>query len=261
MAVKVDEILEYLNELAPLEYAEEWDNVGLLVGNRNAEVNKVYVCLDADSASIDEAIEFGCDLVVTHHPLIFGSIKQVTTDDFVQKRIYKLINSGINYIAMHTNFDVAKMSKLINEKLELADVEILDVTGRDTDSREIGIGYIGSMPEPLQLGVFNEYVKYKLGISVCGYYGDIDRPVKRIAVCPGSGKSEIINCLGRADVLVTGDIDHHSGIDALEQGLCVINAGHFEVERVFVEYIVKSLKAKYPELDIIGQELQTHINY
>ena len=261
MAVKVDEILEYLNELAPLEYAEEWDNVGLLVGNRNAEVNKIYVCLDADSASIDEAIELGCDLVVTHHPLIFGSIKQVTTDDFVQRRIYKLIKNGVSYIAMHTNFDVAKMSELINERLELTDIEVLDVTEQTADGVRVGIGYIGSMPEALQLGVFNEYVKYKLGISVSGYYGDIDRPVKRIAVCPGSGKSEITNCIGRADVLVTGDIDHHSGVDALEQGLCVINAGHFEVERVFVEYIAKSLKAKYPELDIIGQELQTHINY
>ena len=126
--MKVKEIMQILEEQSPLSYACGWDNSGLLAGNPEKEVQKVYIALDASDEAVDEAVQMGADLLLTHHPLIFKGIKKVTTDDFIGRRLIKMIQNDMSYIAMHTNFDVKGMADLAAARLGLQEARVLDVT-------------------------------------------------------------------------------------------------------------------------------------
>ena len=128
-------IIDMLEELSPREYAEKWDNVGLLVGREDKEVNTVYIALDATDEVIDAAIECEADMLITHHPMIFSPLKRVCADDFIGRRILKLSKYDISYYAMHTNFDVMGMADAAADEIDLVDRDVLDVTYED----EIGV--------------------------------------------------------------------------------------------------------------------------
>ena len=229
----VQDIIDKLDNHSPIEAALDWDNVGLLVGDSAAEVNSIYIALDATDEVITHAIASNADLLLTHHPLIFSGLKRITTDNFIGRRVIKLIQNNISYAAFHTNFDVFGMGDEVASKLKLIDCVPLDITYEDE-----GIGRIGSAPAPVNLRQLAEDVKDKFDIDAVNVYGDLDSKVQRIAVCPGSGKSEIDAAIrGGADVLITGDISHHTGIDSLAQGLSVIDAGHYGLEHVFIGYM------------------------
>lgn len=104
------DLIKKLEKLAPPEYAESWDNPGLLVGSADREVHKVYIALDADGGAVEKAVQCGCDMILTHHPLLFSAIKSIRDEDFIGHRLMMMIENKINYFAMHTNFDVAVMA-------------------------------------------------------------------------------------------------------------------------------------------------------
>lgn len=250
--MKCSVLTETLERLAPAEYACEWDNVGLLAGDGECEVSTVYVALDATDEVIDEAVRTGADLLVTHHPLIFGGIRRVSSVDFIGRRIWKLARHNISYYAMHTNFDVCVMADLAAERLGLTDTEVLEETGM-RNGRPCGIGRTGVFSGTLESCAV--LVKERFRISQVKLFGDRESPVHKLALSPGSGKSEIVHALSKgADVLITGDIDHHSGIDAVAQGLCVIDAGHYGLEHIFVEYMAEYLRKVNPELTVLTRE-------
>lgn len=238
----VGEIQQKLNEHSPESCAMTWDNVGLLVGDADMEVARIYVALDATDEVIAHAIEQDCQMIVVHHPMIFSGLKRVVTSDFTGRRVMDLITHGIALYAMHTNFDICKMAELAALKLGLSDTEPLEVTGED-ENGPVGIGRVGRLPQTLRLSVFAEEVRDVFGLSHVRVFGDRMERVTRAAVCPGSGKSDIDMAIEKgADVYVTGDIDHHSGIDANMKGLCVIDAGHYGVEHIFIEYMRRYLE-------------------
>ncbi len=134
--MKCYEIIDKLESLSPTEFAEEWDNIGLLAGRRDKEVRTVYIALDATDDVIEEAVRLGADLLLTHHPLIFKKMSRVNTDDFIGRRVCELIRNDISYYAMHTNFDVMGMADAAADELSLKDRRVLDVTYEDDISKE-----------------------------------------------------------------------------------------------------------------------------
>ena len=245
------EIMQVIEAAYPRSAALDYDNVGLLAGRAGKEVNRVYLALDATDAVIDRAIEAGADMLITHHPLIFSPMKRVTDEDFIGRRVVKLIQSDIAYYAMHTNYDVLGMATLSEKILGIKNSQVLDVTMCE-DGNEEGIGRVGDLEKPMTLEECCVYVKHKLKLGSLKVFGDMNGIVSRLAVLPGSGKSAVTPAIAKgADVLVTGDIGHHDGLDAVEQGLAVIDAGHYGTEYIFIDDMKHFLEDKLPVLDVM----------
>ncbi len=244
------EVMAALNDSWNVSYAMDWDNVGLLVGRWEKEIRKIFVALDATDQTIAEAIAFGADLLLTHHPMIFSPMKKITTGDFLGRRVIRLIQQDMCYIAMHTNFDVKGMAALNAEELGLLEAAALQVTAAE-DGESEGLGRIGKLTEEMTLQAFAQKVKRDLAIADVRVYGDFSKIVKNVAICGGSGRSTLKDALKKgADVLVTGDIDYHTGIDAVMQGLAIVDAGHYGTEYCFLSYMKQELEKRFPDMEI-----------
>ena len=183
--MECSEIISMLESLSPCFYAESWDNVGLLAGNRKKEVSKIYVALDATDEVIEEAVLMGADMLVTHHPLIFSAMKKITTDDFIGKRIVKILENRISYYAMHTNFDVTHMAELAADKMGMTARSVLSVTC-EGETGKAGIGKAGILPEEMTVSKCAELVKEQFGLSQVKIFGEPLRKVQTVGICPGS---------------------------------------------------------------------------
>ena len=246
--MKCREIIKVLEQDYDPSFAESWDNVGLLAGDRDREVEKVFLALDVTDETLKAAVEFGADLMLTHHPLIFSGMKRVVEEDFIGRRVIGLIKNDISYYAMHTNFDILGMAELSADYLKLTDREVLEVTFEE-EGRTEGIGRIGMLPKEMTLKECGTFVKEQFSLPHVTVYGDLTRPVRRAAICTGSGKSLMKDVLKKkADVYVTGDIDYHTAIDAMAQGVTIIDAGHYGTEYIFMEYMKDQLAKKLPQL-------------
>lgn len=255
--MKLKEIMQMLEELCPASFAMSWDNVGLLVGRSDKDVHTIALALDATSEVIAQAKSLGADLLLTHHPLLFNGIKKVTDGDYLGKRILDLISSDLCCYAMHTNFDVLGMADAAADMLHLSDREVLEVTYEDDISVE-GIGRVGTLLEPVKLSELAGKVAEVFEIEHVRYYGDPDQLMVTCAILPGSGKGEIdLAVKAGADVYITGDISHHDGIDAVEKGIAVIDAGHYGVEKIFIPYMKEYLEREVPEIRIISCDAGT----
>lgn len=249
------EVIENIEKKYGRFYAMNWDNVGLLAGRFGKEVKKIYVALDATDEVVEEAISVGADMLVTHHPLIMSGLNKITDDNFIGKRLIKLIQNDISYYAMHTNYDVRGMAELASDKLMLKDAEILEVTG-ESDVPE-GIGRIAPLQQTMTLRECCELIKEIFSLENVRVFGELDKEVCRLAICPGSGKSFVRSAIAKgADVYVTGDIGHHDGIDAVAQGLAIIDAGHYGIEHIFVKDIEEYLKEHTQNVEIVTAEIK-----
>ena len=247
----LEEIIIRLEELCPPQFAVSWDNSGLQVGRYDQDVKTVCLAVDATSPVISFAALHGADLLITHHPLLFSGIKSIHDRDFIGKRVMELIRNDISCYAMHTNFDVMGMADAAADLLRLTEREVLEVTYEDEVSKE-GIGRIGRLPEHMSLDEFAALVRDVFGLEQVRVYGDPNDTVITCAVLPGSGKEEISLAAARgADVMVTGDVNHHAGLDAVEKGIAVIDAGHYGVEKIFVPYMEDYLRRNLPGLEIL----------
>ena len=245
------EIIQVIEAAYPGDAALGFDNVGLLVGRADKETDKVYLAVDATDAVIDHAIASGAGMLVTHHPLIFSSVKRITGDDFVGRRIMELIRNDISCYAMHTNYDVLRMGRLAGQILELENAQVLDVT-MEKDGEPEGIGRVGSLKKEMSLEECCVYVKHKLNLGTLKVFGDMERKVSRLAVSPGSGKSAVDPAVAAgADVLVTGDIGHHEGLDAVARGLSVIDAGHYGTEYIFLDDMKQFFGSRLPGIGTV----------
>lgn len=257
--MKCREIIGRLNELAPERMACGWDNPGLLAGRFDKEVKKIYLALDATDRVIREAAVLGADMLITHHPLIFKPIKRINDEDFIGRRLLWLIRSDIAYYAMHTNFDCAPgcMADMAADKLGLQKRAVLEEAGEE-NGIVYGIGRIGEWENGMTLKEAAEMVKKCFGLPSVTVYGELGSGSKlvRCAVSPGSGGSMIAASLAKgAQVLITGDIGHHEGIDSVAQGLAVIDAGHYGLEYGFVDFMGNFLAERLEgEAEIIKEE-------
>ena len=248
-------ICESLEELSPKRFALSFDNVGLLVGRYDKDVKTIYIALDATDEVIDAAIECEADMLITHHPMIFSAIKSVRADDFIGRRILKLAKYDISYYAMHTNFDVMGMADAAADEIDLIERDVLQVTYEDEIGAE-GIGRIGRLREEMSLIELCDFVKERFMLDTVKVFGDPDRLCNICAISPGSGKSIIKYAIEKgANVIITGDIDHHEVIDSVAKGLCVIDAGHFGIEKIFVPYMEEFIRREMPEIKVYTHEM------
>ena len=247
------DLIEHLQKVAPEDFAQDWDNVGLLVGDRKQEIKKIFIALDADEAAIAQAKAVGAQLLLTHHPLTFSPLKKINCDHFISARVVELLRSQMSYYAMHTNFDAAKMSELAAERMGLTvEAPLADIFTRD--GKDYGIGVVGSLKEPEAIAGLCAVVKEAFGLDAVKLFRAETGPISRVAICPGSGKSTIGDAIAAgAQVLITGDIDHHSGIDAVAQGLSIIDAGHYGIEHIFIGYMEQYLKEHLQGVEIFAQ--------
>ena len=162
--MKAYKIIDFLKRKYPENLAEEWDNSGLIVGDKDSEVSKVFVSLDLTAGALEKAMSSGAQLVVTHHPFIFAGIKRITAHDYLGKRIIDAIRAGISVYSIHTNYDIARMADLNARDLELKNGRILAVTGENEEG-EYGFGKIGEIEKPCDLDSFAEKVKKKYRAS------------------------------------------------------------------------------------------------
>lgn len=233
----IKDIVNEMEQLAPPCFEMDWDNCGLLIGHKEQVVKKVMCALDATDDVVDCAIAEKVDMVITHHPLIFKGLKKISDEDFIGRRILKLAENNIALYAMHTSFDVAVMADEAADYLDLSNVSVLSVTYSDDYDKE-GIGRVGILPKKASLKSVANTVKEAFKLDNVRVYGKLDSKLEIVAISPGSGKSVINDALkAGAQALITGDIDHHEGIDAVARGLCIIDASHYGLEKIFTSYI------------------------
>ncbi len=250
-SMKCRELIAVLEELAPEALAESWDNVGLLAGRFEKEITTVLIAVDASSPVVEEAIRRGADLLLTHHPLIFSGCKRVNDGDFIGRRLVSLLRHDICCYAMHTNFDIRGMADAAADRFDLRERQALLPAG-EADGKAEGIGRFGTLPKTMTLRECAESVKEAFGLESVRIFGDGEKSLTRAAICPGSGRSALGRALElKADVLITGDIDHHTGIDAMEQGLSILDAGHYGLEKLFAPYMESWLKERCRELTVL----------
>lgn len=255
--MKVKEIYGLLNTIAPFEYAEDWDNSGLLLGDMESETKKILVTLDVTDEVVDMAIQAGADLIISHHPLIFSPIKQINSENFITRRILKLANEKIGLISMHTNMDATGLDEVAREILQIKKYSCIEENEK-YPGMGIGIGTIGKFvnesKEEVNITLREAVIRTKTGFmtNVVKVYGDLDNVIKKPAVCTGSGKSMIENCIkSGCDLLITGDITYHDALDATERGLSIIDAGHYATEVIFIDLVAAFFKMNVPDVEVI----------
>lgn len=358
--MKVKDIINILNSLAPPYLVDKWDNSGFQLGNLNEDVKRILISIDISNELVDFAIKRNVNMIITHHPLIFDPIKSITLDNYKGRMIYKLIKNDISVISAHTNLDVCDggvndvladilsiknrkiLSKSYIEKLykivvfvpeeysdkvrramteagagyignyrdctfningtgtftplegtnpfigKLNEMETVEETRIETivkerdlnmvlskmisvhpyeevaydvymlknDSITYGYGRIGELDSEMTLKEFSNMVKNRLNCKDIRVYGNLDKKVRRVAVCGGSGADFIRDVFRKnGDVYVTGDIKHHQAQYALELGIAVIDAGHYYTERVILDKLKNYLKNNIKEdIDILVNE-------
>ena len=253
----IGDIYNALFTFAPASMKMSWDNVGLLCGHMDREVRKVLVALDCSTAVIEEAKVWGAQLIVTHHPLIFGEIKAVNDQTPLGRSLLTLIESGIAAINLHTNLDVAPggVNDILAARLGLSDVTVLDPMGQNAEGRDYGLIHTGYVNQT-ELPAFASFVKSALhcpGLRyACG-----GKPVHHVAVGGGSCGSEIGEVLASGcDTFVTADLKYHQLQQAADLGLNLIDAGHFETENPVCELLASLVRGADSSLDV--RISQTH---
>ena len=229
---RVSDVRELVGGIAPFELAEEWDNVGLLFGHAQAEAERILVALDLTQGVLDEAKALGAQMIVTHHPIMFSARKRVTDEDREGRLILGMAEAGIAHIAAHTNLDAAPGG--VNDTL-MAEMGAANIEGE-------GCVRAGDLPEGTTLGALAALAERRLRGPV-RVYGAKDTPVHRLGCCSGAGGSEIAEAkaLG-ADCFITGEVRHHEALDAVNGGMCVLEAGHFETENPVCEVLAQALQ-------------------
>jgi len=231
MITSVGKIMKLINDFAPFDTAEPWDNVGLIIGNEDSPVNRIMFSLDLTDDVINEAIEEGADLIITHHPPIFTPIKTVTVQNPIAKKIVSCLENGIHVISAHTNLDKSfkfGINQFLAKSLALNNLEILN--------KQNGFGVIGFLDAPMATIDFLNTVKstFKADILKCTDFKSIET-VSKIAICSGASSDFISDALqSNADVYITGDIKYHEAQIIPPKKMILIDLGHFESEFIFL---------------------------
>lgn len=252
----VNDILTFVESLAPRYMMMNWDNCGLLCGRREKPVKKILVALDPFRSVIEEAIEMGADLIVTHHPLIFGEeVKAVNGDTETGRCLLTLMEHGIAAINAHTNLDQAPggINDVLAQTLGLSEIQVLSPDGTDTMGRPYGLlraGFVEEQPLEQFLAVVKENLRCD-GLRYC----DGGRPVRRVAVGGGSCGGAFAEAAAHGcDTLVTADVKYNQFRSAYEAGINLIDAGHFHTENPTMPVLAEKLRSAFPEVEVLFSE-------
>jgi len=255
MAIKIIELLNSLDKIAPFGLAESWDNVGLLIGDRQRESRSVLLGLDPTLSLLEEAISRGADTLITHHPCIFRPLPFVHTNSPDGAFLELALAEKINVIACHTNFDSAALgvSDALAMLLGLKELAPLRRISPVEDKNQ-GLGRIGSYASPLSFEEFMRQVFTALDLKNVMLAGKLPEVVQTVALCGGSGSDLTEEAFSQgADVYLSAEIKHSTARWAEEVGFCVIDGSHYATERPALALLEKQLEA---QVSASGRELQ-----
>ena len=259
--MKIKEVIRALEVFAPLPLQESYDNAGLQVGLTESDVSGALLCLDVTEDVVEEAVRKGCNLIVSHHPLLFRGLKQISDNDYVQRTVFKSIREGIVIVSMHTNLDNANggVNHEIARRLSLSDVTFLadertiaDPLGGETPQSQLngGSGIIGNLEEPMDAKEFIMMVKETFGAGCCMTNELLERPIKKVAVCGGAGAFLAKNAIRKgADAFITGEMHYHEFF-GMEQQIQLIVIGHYESEQYTTKLLADIISDRFPTLPI-----------
>ena len=242
--MKIKQVVEALEQFAPLPLQEGWDNAGLQVGLTEVDVSGALLCLDVTPHIIDEAIASGCNLVVSHHPLIFHKLSRVTDADDVQRAVMRAIQHGITVVSMHTNMDNAQggVNYKMAEKMQLHDVELMAT--RVVDGVTCGSGVVGTLPEAMAADDFIIMLKNTFCVECVQANQLLRRPIRRVALCGGAGAFLLPEAVQRqADAFVTGEMHYHEYFGH-EQEIQIAVIGHYQSEQYTSEIFKQIIEEK-----------------
>lgn len=234
--MQLQDILSVLDSIAPFDSAEQWDSVGLMVGDPRQEIKSILIALDPSFEVIEAARAEGIDLIVSHHPLIFTPLKRIDLRDRVSRKIGMLIQSGIALVSVHTNLDVSEggVADVLASRLSLQDI------------KSCGPIRYGTVGEAVPLGSWAKELPFDTIRIV-----DAALPVKNVCACPGSGMSYLNDALSLGcDTFVTGDVRYHAALDAREAGVNIVDLGHFATEQIAIAPLAEKLRSELQDLSI-----------
>lgn len=247
----VQSISDFLEAYAPSRLAEDWDNVGLLVGDPTQNVRRVMTCLTVTPASAEEAVREQADLIISHHPLPFHPLKRLTTESVPGRLLWQLIRAGVSVHSPHTRFDSAAMG--INQRLAegLGLIDIQPLVPADDDPDRLGAGRYGDLQTPLTLAECSERLKLFLSIEGMHAVGTASTSIRRVAVACGSAGSFLGAARRRGcDLLVTGETTFHTCLEAEATDVALLLPGHFASERFAVEVLADVLAAQFADIEV-----------
>lgn len=252
--MKIKEVLQFLESKFPLQWQEDFDNSGMQCGDKEREITGALVCFEFSDAVIEEAIQLNANLIVAHHPLIFGGgLKKIEPTDRVGRMVCKAIENKLVLYSMHTNVDsgIGGGNDAFAQKLKLLNARVLDPKPLTLEGgAQVGLGKVGELSNAMSVSEFVVYVKDCLDLQVVKYAGDIQRPVKTVAVCGGAGSSLIRQAMqSGADAYVTGDVRYHDFYIPDNQML-IIDVGHFEGEHFIKDILYAELKENFSNFAI-----------
>ncbi len=248
---KIKDVLETLEKFAPLPLQEDWDNAGLQIGLTETEVSGVLLCLDVNEKIIDEAYQRGCNLIVSHHPLLFHGLKCISDLDFVQRTVRKCIKNEIAIVSMHTNMDNVEggVNYRIAQKLGLHNVHLLT---------ENGSGAIGILPQPMPTPLFLQMIKERFRIAALMTNNSEKIKVSKVAMCGGAGAFLLDEAIQQgADAFLTGEMHYHEYFGH-EHDIQIAVMGHYESEYYTYEIFYEILTTAFPSLNICVAQTNTN---
>lgn len=255
----VREIYQYLDGLAPFSLQMDFDNAGFLVGRGDRQVEKILVSLDITEEVVAEAAQLGCQLIVSHHPVIFFPAKSVTDATPDGRILLSLVEHNIAAICAHTNLDAVSggVNDALACKLGLTNIEQLKQDGVDASGRPYGIGRVGNTAGvPMYAPAFAAFVKEALGANGVRFV-DARRPVRRVAVGGGACADMLKDALALGcDTFVTADVKYNGFLDAKALGVNLIDAGHYPTEQVVMPVLAKWLADGFAKVEVLTT--QTH---
>ena len=247
----IQSVCEYLDKFAPTELAEEWDNVGLILGDPAREAKRVMTCLTVTPESAAEAIEKQVDLIVSHHPLPFSPTKRLTTEKTPTRLIWNLAQAGVSIYSPHTGFDsaVGGINQMLCDRIGVE--ATAPVIPNRKNPEQPGAGRIGKLKVPTTLRAFAEGIKSDFALPRIQVVGELDGNVQRIATACGSGGTFLSKAAARgADCLVTGEATFHTVLEARASNVGLILMGHYFSERFAIEVLADKIAAEFSEAEV-----------
>ena len=269
--IRVAEIVNFLEVLAPPTLAEEWDNVGLLVGDGTKNVSALMTCLTLSPDVAAEAVRRHAEMIVTHHPVLFRPVQRLTSETVEGRMLLELIGKGIAVFSSHTGYDSAKngINQQLAELFQLHDIQALrpipnnEHSDHTTEKPAQGAGRCGILPEPMSLGDFLEHVKAKLEIDPLQFVGNESLTIEKIGIACGSAAEFLPDAQNKnCQVLLTGEARFHACFEAVALDIALVLAGHYATERPAIERLAEILQKQFPKLDVWASESETDpLNY
>lgn len=253
MVMKIRELLDYLEERVPLSQQEEYDNSGVQCGDTSQVLKAVLVAIDTTEAVVEEAIEKGCNLIVTHHPVLFRGTKSITPDDYINRSLIKALKHDIVVYASHTSLDNDDEGVNIfwANKMGLRNVKILSPI---EDNPNVGAGVIGDLPSPRSINELVGQMKAFQPITHVAHSKPLADKVKRVAYCGGSGNFLMSVAIEKkADIFITGEAKYNDYYDA-EGEILLMTIGHYESELLTKELLKEIMSEKKGNFAIYGAE-------